>query len=364
MTRFADLVSQAAREMGSLPNLPDPDPNALRLDSNENPFGPSPRALEAMRSALDSSNFYPDDDCRALRGKLAASHDLPPEQVLVTPGSTGMLSLLCQTLLTPERNAVTSERSFIVYRMVVRAAGSHLIEVPMRADAFDLDAILRAITPGTRLVFLPNPNNPTGTMTEAGALDDFLAQVPDHVVVVLDEAYREYAQPFAQQRGIEYPRALSCLARKKNVVILRTFSKVHGLAGLRIGYGMGSADLLGYCARIANTYSVSSMAQAAALAALEDQEHIAHAVSSNTEQAGWLSTELGKMGFRTVPTSANFVYFDVTGKAAELAERLSANGVSVRPLAAWGAPHSIRATVGTPEQNRRLIEALSAAKNI
>src|SRR5271165_2075876 len=218
MSRFFDLVSKPAREMGDyFPALPpkraaaDARPRLIKLDSNENPFGPSPRALAAMQNALLAANSYPDDGCAELQHKLAAHHDVPAEQVLVTAGSTALLGLLCQTMLGPGLNAVTSERSFIVYAMAVHATGAQLIEAPMREDGFDLDAILAAINEDTRLVFLANPNNPTGTMLEATAVDKFIAQVPGHVVVVLDEAYYEFARHFAVLRKVEYSGSLNYL---------------------------------------------------------------------------------------------------------------------------------------------------------
>ena len=213
MSRFFDLVSKPAREM-SAPHIqtiprPAPEPRSIvKLDSNENPFGPSPRAVDAMRTSLSSSNFYPDDDCGALRLKLAGFHGLPADQVLVTAGSTGLLSLLCQTLLVPGLNAVTSERSFIVYAMAVHAAGAQLIEVPMQQDTFDLPAVVRAIDANTRLVFLANPNNPTGTALSPDAIEQFLSRVPPHVVVVLDEAYYEFALHFAALRRVNYSNSL------------------------------------------------------------------------------------------------------------------------------------------------------------
>src|SRR5579872_7473179 len=189
MSRFFELVSRQVREMGGYAQSPPPGPGngqrqLIRLDSNENPFGPSPKAVEAMRRTLAMTSAYPDDDCTELRRKLAGLHEIPPEQVLVTAGSTGMLALLCQTLLTPGLNAVTSERSFIVYGMATHAAGAQLIEAPMSEYGIDLDAILRAINEDTRIVFLANPNNPTGTLLNTGILDRFLEEVPGHVVVV------------------------------------------------------------------------------------------------------------------------------------------------------------------------------------
>jgi histidinol-phosphate aminotransferase len=364
MSRFFDLVSKPARDLGTskapIPALTEQEQRShlIKLDSNENPFGPSARALEAMRISLSNSNSYPDDDCGALRHELAAHHGVRPEQALVTAGSTALLSLLCQTLLAPGLNAVTSQCSFIVYSMAVRAAGAYLIEAPMRDDTLDLEAILAAIDANTRIVFLANPNNPTGTMLEASAIDRFLARVPGHVVVILDEAYYEFALHFAASRNVAYSNSLEYVRQGMSVVVLRTFSKAHGLAGLRIGYGLGPAELLGYCARMRNTFSVSSVAQAAALAALEDTHHIQRVVEKNTLQSRILVQELSALGCRVVPTSANFLFCDVGEDASALADRLRAQGVAVRPLGHWGAPNCIRVTIGMPEQNQSFLNAV------
>jgi histidinol-phosphate aminotransferase len=363
MSRFFDLVSKTARDMGATkannttPAALERRSRLIKLDSNENPFGPSARAVDAMKSTLGAANSYPDDDCSPLRLKLAAHHGLPPEQVLVTAGSTGMLSLLCQTLLAPGLNAVTSERSFIVYSMAVQAAGAHLVEVPMRDDGFDLEAILAAIDPNTRIVFLANPNNPTGTMLEADVVEGFLERLPGHVVLVLDEAYYEFALHFAALRKITYSNSLDYVRQGASVVVLRTFSKAHGLAGLRVGYGLGPAELLGYCARMRNTFSVSSVAQAAALAALDDYLHIQRVVENNALQSRVLTQGLLGLGYRVVPTAANFVYCDLREDATAIANRLQDEGVAVRPLGHWGAPNCIRVTIGTPEQDQTFLQA-------
>jgi histidinol-phosphate aminotransferase len=365
MGRFSDLITKPAREMSAYsPSVPfrvaaaGTQAQIINLDSNENPFGPSPRAMEAMRSASSAANFYPEDDSTQLRRKLAVDNDVTAEQVLVTAGSTALLSLLCQTMLGPGRNAVTSKLSFIVYGMAVRATGAQLIEVPMRDDAFDLSAILDAINDDTRIVLLANPNNPTGTMVSAAAVDKFIAEVPDHVVVILDQAYYEFALDFAAHRQVEYSRALSNLRQGANVVVLRTFSKAHGLAGLRVGYGLGPAELLSYCARMRDTYSVSSMAQAAALAALDDQEFVRRVVQNNTAQSIALTEGLAELGYRVVPTWANFIYYDVGGDAAAIAGQLLDHGVTVRPMGGWGAPTCIRVSIGTPEQNQIFLNAM------
>jgi histidinol-phosphate aminotransferase len=363
MSRFFDLVSKPARNMGST-NAPSVTPAVLerrsrliKLDSNENPFGPSAKAVEAMKSALAAAHLYPDDDCSLLRLKLAAHHGLPREQVLVTAGSTGLLSLLCQTLLGPGLNAVSSERSFVVYSMAVQAAGGRLVEAPMCDDSVDPQAILAAIDSDTRVVFLANPNNPTSMMLESDVVERFLAQLPGHVVVVLDEAYYEFALHFAALRKIKYSNSLDYVRQGASVVVLRTFSKAHGLAGLRVGYGLGPAELLGYCARMRNTFSVSSVAQAAAVAALDDHSHIQRTVENNASQARELTQGLSSLGYRVVPTAANFLFCDLGEDATSVANRLQEQGVAVRPLGPWGAPNCIRVTIGTPEQNQAFLGA-------
>jgi histidinol-phosphate aminotransferase len=365
MSRFSDLVSAGARELARYSSPPlraqpahESQRQLIRLDSNENPLGPSPHAMDAMRSALANVNLYPDDDCGELRHKLAAHYGLPLERTLVTAGSTGLLSLLCQTLLAPGLNAVTSARSFVVYSQVVRSTGARLIEAPMRDDGFDLAAILDAINAKTRLVFLANPNNPTGTIVEAAEVEQFLARVPGHVVVVLDEAYYEYAAHFASLRGAEYSRSLDSVRQGASVVVLRTFSKAHGLAGLRVGYGFGPAELLAYCAQMRNTYSVASVAEAAALAAMHDQDHVDRTLQLNADQAEVLTRGLSDLGFRVVPTWANFVYCDVREDAQGFARELLSAGVVIRPLGPWGAPHRIRVSIGTAEQNQFFLDAV------
>jgi histidinol-phosphate aminotransferase len=348
---------------GAPPVAIDRPPQLIKLDSNENPFGPCARAIDAMREALAGAGAYPDDDCNLLRRRLAEHHEVQMEQLLVTAGSTALLGLLCQTLLEPGLNAVTSERSFIVYSMAVQAAGGRLIEVPTQDDGFDLEAILAAIDSNTRIVFIANPNNPTGTMLEAQDVEVLLARVPGHVVVLLDEAYYEFAEHFATLRRVKYSNSLEYVRNGASVVVLRTFSKAHGLAGLRVGYGLGPAELMGYCARMRNTFSVSSVAQAAAMAALDDRLHIQRVVENNATQSGDLSQGLLALGYRVVPTSANFIFCDLREDAAAYADRLYKERIAVRPLASWGAPNCIRVTIGRPEQNRAFLRAASILKS-
>jgi histidinol-phosphate aminotransferase len=329
--------------------------DCIKMASNENPFGPSPKAIRAMQAAVNECNFYPDNDSGKLRQKLAVQHQISPEQVLVAAGLTSLIGIICRRLLKPGLNAVSSQRSFIVYSIATKATGAQLIEVPMKEDGFDLDSIIEAINSDTRVVFLANPNNPTGTVFDAAALDRFLARIPEHVIVIVDEAYYEFAQYFAQQRKIEYSHSLNYVREGRKVVVLRTFSKAHGLAGLRVGYGIGPAELMADLARMRTTFSVSVPAQAAALAALDDDAHIERAVKNNAAVADLLSGELTRLGYRVVPTWANFVYCDLRRNACEFAKWMQVGGVIIRALGAWGAPTAIRVTIGTPEQNERFL---------
>jgi histidinol-phosphate aminotransferase len=330
----------------------------IKLDSNENPFGPSPLALQAMQSVLADSSSYPDDDAYALRQRLAKHHGVGHDQILVTGGLTEFLGMLARTFLGSGLNAVTSERSFIVYRTATQAAGADLIEVPMRQHSYDLRGIAAAVNPDTRILFLANPNNPTGSVASADEVDHLVRQMPEHVVIVLDEAYYEFAAHFAARRGTKYSGSLDYVRDGRNVVVLRTFSKVHGLAGLRIGYGIANTKLMARILSQRAVYCVSNIAQAAALAALDDEAHISLAVGNNTEQSGRLAHALSGLGCATVPTWANFLYCQPGQDPTRLAESLALEGIAVRPLGSWGAPQAVRITIGTPEQNEMLLNAL------
>jgi histidinol-phosphate aminotransferase len=331
--------------------------NCIKMASNENPFGPSPRAVEAMQAVLADSNFYPDNDAIELRQKLAERHNVLPEQIVPTAGSTALLGIIARTLLSPGLNAITSERSFIVYPIATQAAGGQLIQVPMRNNGFDLNAIAAAIDQHTRIIYISNPNNPTGTLIAAKELDRFLDEVPEHVIVILDEAYYDFAEYFGTIRGVECSHALDYVNQGRKVVVLRTFSKAHGLAGVRVGYGIGPAELMSYFARMRTTFSISTVAQAAALAALDDETHVRKTLKNNAEQAERLVTGLVELGYAPIPTWANFLYCELGDDAAAIAKRFQTEGVIVRPLGPWGAPTAIRITLGTPEQNDVLLRA-------
>ncbi len=331
----------------------------IKMASNENPFGPSPLAMEAIHAATPEVNYYPDNGVTELTARLAELHEVQLEQVLVTAGSTGFLDILARTLLGPGLNAVTSKHSFISYPIVTRATGAQLIEVPTLNDGYDLERILEAVDVHTRVVYIANPNNPTGTLLDAPAVDRFLDRLPPHIITVLDEAYCDYANYFAAERGVEYSHSLSYVRQERPVVVLHTFSKAHGLAGLRVGYGMGPAELMGYFARMRPAFMVSSLGEAAALAALADADHIRRAVEVNAAGSELLTKAISEIGIHVTSTWANFLFCRVGEEAHNLCQKLQGHGVIVRPMTGgWGAPDALRVTIGTPDHNEQFVEAL------
>lgn len=367
MKKIADFVPEHIRALSTyVPGKPlrqaerESGIRCIKMASNENPFGPSPLAVAAIQRAATGTNFYPDNEANDLRFSLAAHHGIEPEQLLITDGSTALIDIIARTLLGPGLNAVTSERSFVIYTNVTRGSGGRLIQAPMRRDTFDLDAIVAAITPETRIAYIANPNNPTGTMFYADELDRFLSHIPDHVMVLLDEAYCDYGEFSAHKSGQIYSRSIEHVkAGRTNVIVLRTFSKAHGLAGLRVGYGIGDPQMLRYFAQLRTAFSVSVVGEAGALAALKDEDHIRLSVERNAEGVEYLIPRLQKMGFRVVPTSANFIYLETGDDPSQLARRVQNEGCIIRSLLPWGIPNALRISVGTPEQNRILTEALS-----
>ncbi len=329
-----------------------------KMASNENPFGPSPRALEAMEHALREVHLYPENGAPELARKIAENEGVTPDHILVTGGSTPCLDMVGRTLLTPESNAITSERSFIVYPIVTRAAGATLKLVPTKNNGFDLDGILQAIDANTRVIFLANPNNPTGTMFTSQELDAFLDRVPDHVVTVIDEAYYDFAKYLAEHRGVEYSHSVRYVKEGRKVIVMRTFSKTHGLAGVRVGFGIGEPDLMTYMARVRTAFQTTTVGEAGALAALHDDEHLLRTVKNNAEGAEVLERGLRELGVHVTPTWANFVFFEVDEDAPAIAHALERSGVIVRPLKGWGIPQGLRVTIGKPEQNENFLATL------
>ena len=340
-------IEEVERELGL---------TAVKLASNENPLGPSPLAVEAARRALAGSNRYPDGGSYYLREALAARLDVPREKIIVGSGSTDIIHLAASVLLGAGESAVTSQGSFPLYYIAIEKMGANLIAVPQKNYAFDLDGIARAVQKDTKIIYIANPNNPTGSIFDADAFDTFLQKIPEEILVVLDEAYYEYVEMK------NYSRSLDLVRANKNVLVLRTFSKVYGLAGLRVGYGIGPVELIGAMDKIRLPFPVSGVAQAAALAALDDTEHVKRSLEANRAGLRQLENGLREIGVKFAPSVTNFVLVEVGGDADALAGELLKLGVIVRPMAWMGFPHAIRVTVGTREENEKFLNALQQLK--
>jgi histidinol-phosphate aminotransferase len=330
--------------------------HAIKLASNENPLGASPLAIAAAQKALAASNRYPDGSGFYLREALAKKHGIPVESIILGGGSTELIDLSARIALVPGDCGVTSYGSFPLYYIAIRATGASFLDVPMRDYQFDLEAIARDLPEETKLIFLANPNNPTGTMFSADNLDTFLARVPEHILVVLDEAYYDYVD------DPNYSRSIDVVRGGRNLIVLRTFSKVYGLAGLRIGYGIGPAALLAEMNKIRGPFNTSGVAQAAASAALDDTEHVRRSVESNRAGLAQLASGLHSLKIKFVPSVANFLLVIFGTDTEPLVEELLKHGVIVRPMRWMGFPTALRVTVGTHEENEKFLRALAEVR--
>ena len=325
---------------------------AIKLASNENPLSPSDRVQKAIAAALANLNRYPDGSGFYLRQALAKHHNVAPEQIVLGNGSNELIELIVRGFLRPGEEAIIPHPSFVVYPMIVQAAGGVRVVITLKDYRLDLEAMARAITPLTKLVFIANPNNPTGTIVTAAEVERFMAGIPPTVIVVFDEAYIEFAL------GPDFPATLSYVRQGRKVFVLRTFSKAASLAGLRVGYGIAQADAMALLHRVRQPFNVNSLAQAAALAALEDDGHILECLRMNEAGRHFLYDEFTGLGLKYVTSRANFILVDVGRSAHEVYQRLLREGVIVRPMTSFGMETALRITVGTPEENRRLIKAL------
>ncbi len=303
-----------------------------------------------MRVALAGVHRYPDASAHRLRERLAGKLGVTIAEIIQGNGSNELLELLVRTFTTSADHVVFADPSFVVYQLAAMAHGVPFTAVPLRGDVHDLEAMAAAVTPKTRLLFIANPNNPTGTHVGRSALARLLRDVPEEVIVAVDEAYSEYAD------ADDYPNALELRDLRTRLVVLRTFSKIYGLAALRVGYAVAPPPLVDYMNRVRAPFNVGTLGQVAALAALDDQAHVERSRRENREERARLARELSKMGHHCSPSQANFVYFDVGRPAAPVYEALLRKGVIVRPFGAL--PTKARVTVGTPEENDRFLSAL------
>ena len=340
-------VSETERELGIQ--------GCIKLASNENPLGPSPKAMQAVSAALKNCHDYPDASCFYLKQRLAAFLDVAQEQIIVGNGTNELIEMVLRTCMRPGENLVNANPSFVVYRLVTQAMGQEVRDVPLRDMRFDLPAMARAMDDKTKLVFIANPNNPTGTYVTRRELDEFLRSIPEQVLVVLDEAYFEYVV------ADDFPNGLDYLSRRERLLVMRTFSKCYGLAGLRVGYAVGQPQLIDYMNRGRQAFNVNSLAQVAALAALDDVTHVQRTRTLNRQQMDWLQVELVRRGFGVVPSQANFLLVDLHRDARAFFNELLQQGIIVRPMGGpggYGMPTHVRITVGTVEQNQRLVAAV------
>src|SRR5262245_55925443 len=331
-------VEDVARELGLKPH------EIIKLASNENPLGPSPKALAAMREAAERAHFYPDGGGYYLREAIAGNMGLARENVVLGCGSNEIIEFISKAFLNPGDDIIASRHAFVVYKLRATLFGANTIEVPDPGFAHDLDGMLAAITPRTKEIFIANPNNPTGTLLSQAELDRFMARVPGNIIVVFDEAYYEFLP--------HPPDVLKYVREGRNVVVLRTFSKIQGLASLRIGYGLARKDLADVLQKTRQPFNASGIAQAGALAGILDDEHQRKTRDLTIEGRTWMQNEFAALGLEFVPSHANFVLVRV-GSGREVFQALMKKGVIIRDMTAYGLPEWIRVSIGTMEQNRR-----------
>ena len=328
--------------------------HAIKLASNENPIGPSPKAVEAVKHAVSDANRYPDGGTHLLRAKLARQHGVAMDQIFVGLGSSEIIDLASRILLGPGKTGVTSHGSYAPFSLAIRASGAELVRVPQQDFSFDLRAIADAVLANreTRLVYLANPNNPTGSTFGAAELREFLRRVPADVLVVLDEAYIHYAD------RPDMPDSVQLFCEHNNLLTLRTFSKAYGLAGLRVGYGIGDTPVLEAMNKLRTPFNLTGVSQAAALAALDDSDHVNRSIRENATERTRLTRGLTELGLRPIRSHANFIFIDIGPDAQELYNEVLHEGVIVRPLGWMGMPEAMRVSVGVAEENDKLLAVM------
>ncbi len=338
-------VEQVARELRLKGKI-------IKLASNENPLGPSPLAIQAIRRALKESNLYPDDNCYYFKEKLAERLSLVPENIFVGNGSVEILPAAALAYLNRECSAIVSQGAFIWFKIAVRIADGELIEVPMKGHAYDLEAMLKAVKKNTRMICIANPNNPTGTVVTRDEVDEFFRKIPEDILVIMDEAYYDYID------DPKYPDSFNYLRQGKNILILRTFSKIYGLAGVRLGFGIAAKEIIANLAKLRISFNVNRLSQVAGMAALDDADHVKKGKAVNDAGKKYLYRAYEKLGLFYIPTYANFIFVDFGRDSQVVFEALQKHGIITRTIKEYGFPHALRITVGTDEQNRKLIDVL------
>lgn len=324
----------------------------VKLNSNENSLGPSPKAVKAIREAAAQVYLYPDNSAFYLKQKLAEKYDVLPEQIILGNGSNELVQFILMTFLLPGEEVITCSPTFLLYGIMGRVMGGKVKEVALKNYCFDLKAVLAEITDNTKLVFISNPNNPTGTIVSAEDYQNFMARIPDDVIVVMDEAYYEYVTDKDCPDSIGYVRS------NKNVIVLRTFSKAYGLAGLRVGYAFAPERLVDQMEKVREPFNSNSLAQKAALAVLDDEEHLRKTIENNRTGLTYFYEQLSNMNLDFISTQANFVSVKLGEDAGRICDRLMKEGVLVRNMESFKMPEYIRVTIGLPEENERFIKTL------
>lgn len=321
---------------------------SIKLASNENPAGPSPRALAAVKNSITDLNRYPDGSGYYLRKRLSEKLSVGEDELILGNGSNQLIDIAVRTFLKAGDNAIMAAPSFVVYSMAVQAVGGNPVRIPLKNYTHDLNAMADSINPETRMIFIANPNNPTGTIIRKDEFDGFMERVPDDLLVVVDEAYFEYVSDPEYASGIRHLRS------GKNILVLRTFSKIYGLAGLRMGYGIAKEEIISEMHRIRDPFNTNTLAQKATIEALNDEEHVQRSSALNEEGKKYLYREFSSINIKYVPTEANFIYILTESNSGAIYEKLLRKGIIVRPV----GPNEIRVTIGLPEENRRLIDEL------
>lgn len=340
-------IEEVAREIGR------PASDIIKLASNENPLGPSPKALAAIQAAAASVHLYPDGNAFYFKRRLAEKLCVEPANLILGNGSNEIIEFIGHALMAPGTDVVVSQYCFAIYPIITKMAGANLITVPARGLGHDLPAMLRAITPQTRVLFVANPNNPTGTLATRAEVVELVNNVPPHVLLVMDEAYIEF---------LDDPVNLIPLitgGTKPNLLLMRTFSKIYGLAGTRVGYGIGTPELIAAFEKVRQPFNLNSLAQAAALASLDDDEHVRRTRATNFAGVNYLQTAFEQLGIEFVPTAGNFILLRV-GDGARVFSELQKLGVITRPMAGYQLPEWLRVSVGTPAENERFLAGLKS----
>jgi len=327
--------------------------NAVKLASNENPLGPSPKAMAAIRNALPKMHLYPDGASFYLKNALSSFLGVPSEEIMLGNGSNELIELLIRTFVHGDDELLLSAQTFVIYRISAQAVGRRFVEVPMKDRRYDLEAMAKAVTDRTRLVFIANPDNPTGSWQSEQAVVRFLESLPERVLVVMDEAYYEYVT------ADDYPDSMALRRRFPNLIVMRTFSKAYGLAGIRLGYAVARPEIVDFVNRTRAPFNVSAVAQVAGIAALEDQEHVRRARELNTKGLQQLAEELPKLGLSVQPSQSNFYLVDFHRPAGPFYEPLLREGVIVRPMGGYGFGTCARINTGTAADHERLFAALA-----